>query len=81
MTTTTIHERARQLLKIRLSGEDPANDSTPWSRRAARGMNVFRREVRYVINSLNMGHITQADASELLDICERGLQAFVDLDS
>lgn len=72
--------KAHIALAMRLSGEDPENDSTKWSRRAARGMDVFRDAIRDAIRSMNEGHITTDDACEIIDIASRGLEAFVDLD-
>ncbi len=72
--------KAHIALAMRLSGEDPENDSTTWSRRAAKGMDVFRDAIRDAIRSMGEGHITTKDACEIIDIATRGLQAFIDLD-
>lgn len=76
-----VHNTADEILAKRLNGEDPANDSTTWSRRAAHGMDVFRDTVRDCVRSAEMGHMTPQDALELMNIANTGIQAFIDLDT
>lgn len=75
-----IEQIAGTFLAKRLSGELPDNDCSPWTRRAAKGMDVFRDEIRNTIRSMREGRIIPADALELIQIAGRGIDAFMGLD-
>ena len=79
-TETPAGALASIALAKRLSGEDPENDSTTWSRRAARGMDVLRDTIKDAVRSMREGRLTHDDALELVQIADRGIQAFIDLD-
>lgn len=74
------HE-VREMCARKLSGEQPENDSTTWSRAASVGLDVFRQEARNVLASFQMGRLQWKDAANLVLICKRGIDAFFDLDS
>jgi hypothetical protein len=75
-----IRTTGKEYLRKRLAGEDPANDSSAWSRRAAKGMDVFRDTIRDVMWSMDSGRMSAESARELIGIAGRGIDAFVELD-
>ena len=81
MTTPDILAIAGGHLAKRLCGEDPANDSTTWSRRAAKGLNVFRDEIRNAMNSMQSGWMKPEHALEIIETAGRGIDAFIELDT